>query len=109
MTTLFDIGDEIEFTIRAKVDEITVSKNGDCYIVTIKQDNFRHETDNGLPPTRLNINNFRECALYLDSEALKLCKAKKVTPELTAEDIERFRQHIVNEGNKYDSIRGEEA
>lgn len=103
MTTLFDIGDEIEFTIRAKVDEITMSKNGDCYIVTIKQDNFRHDTDNRLP------HNYRECALYLDSEALKLCDAKKVTPELTADDIKRFKEMVVEDGNSYDTLRAEET
>ena len=109
MTTLFDIGDEIELTVKAKVDEFTASKNGDCYIVTIKQDNFRHDVNNGLPPTHLNPNNYRECALYLDSEALKLCDAKKVTPELTADDVKRFKEMMAEDGNSYDTLRGEET
>lgn len=72
MTTLFDIGDEIEITLKAKVDEFTVSKNGDCYVLLIKQDHCKDATNSGVRD---------QCAIYLDSEALGLCNAKLIPKE----------------------------
>ena len=35
MTTLFDIGDEIEVTIKGRIEEFSVSKSGDCYVISL--------------------------------------------------------------------------
>ena len=35
MTTLFDIGDGIEVTLKGKVKEYSISENGDCYIIEL--------------------------------------------------------------------------
>lgn len=35
MKTLFDIGDEISVTLKGKVVEYSVSKDGDCYIIEL--------------------------------------------------------------------------
>ena len=65
MTTLFDIGDTIELTMRGKVKSFSASKDGDCYVITLKHyDNL-----------------YNDLSVYLDSETLKECKAKKVKEE----------------------------
>ena len=77
MTTLFDIGDEIELTVKAKVDEFTASKNGDCYVLVLKQDQCKNS----------NGHRFHDqCAIYFDSEALNLCNAKLVPKEQEVSD-----------------------
>ena len=53
MTTLFDIGDEIEVTIKGRIEEFSVSKNGDCYVIS---------------PTNVKPEGSR---IYLDSTALR--------------------------------------
>ena len=35
MTTLFNIGDEITFTVTGKIIEYSASGNGDCYVIEI--------------------------------------------------------------------------
>ena len=65
MTTLFDIGDTIELTMRGKVKSFSASKDGDCYVIELNyNDNLYHD---------LNV--------YLDSQILTECKAKKVKEE----------------------------
>ena len=60
MTTLFDVGDIIELTIRGTVHEYTKGQNGDCYTIQL--------LDN------------QGCGLrvYLDTESLVTSNAKKV-------------------------------
>ena len=77
MTTLFDIGDEIELTVKAKVDEFTASKNGDCYVLVLKQDQRKDATNRGMRD---------QCAIYLDSDALNLCNAKLIPKEPLCEN-----------------------
>lgn len=59
MTTLFDINDEIELTMRGTVHTITISNNGDCYVIYLKHDKG-------------------DIPVYLDSDSLALSNAKKV-------------------------------
>ena len=35
MTTLYDIGDEIEVRLKGRVIEFSLSKHGDCYVVEL--------------------------------------------------------------------------
>lgn len=60
MTTLFDIGDEIQLTMRGTVHSFSVSDKGDCYIVYLK-----NSKDQDVP-------------VYLDSDSLIVSNAKKV-------------------------------
>lgn len=60
MTTLFDIGDEIELTMRGKVKSFSISNSGDCYVISLKDKNNQ------------------ELCIYLDSQALVMSKARKV-------------------------------
>lgn len=60
MQTMFDIGDKIEFTVRAKVKRYDISKDGDCYCVELC-DKLAGEG----------------AVLYLDTNMLKACKAHK--------------------------------
>lgn len=60
MNTMFDIGDKIEFTIRAKVKSYSISKDGDCYTVELT--------------SKLAGSN---SVLYLDTNMLKACEARK--------------------------------
>ena len=74
MQTVFDIGDEIEFTIRAKVKRYSIEKSGDCYVVeltNIKGDN----------------------SIYVDTNILKACHAHKIE-----KDISDFADPLRNEG-----------
>jgi len=74
MQTMFDIGDEIEFTIRAKVKRYSIEKSGDCYVVeltNIKGDN----------------------SIYVDTNILKACHARKIE-----KDISDFADPLRNEG-----------
>lgn len=61
MTTLFDIGDEIELTMRGKVKSFSINNSGDCYIISLKDKDNKEIT-----------------CVYLDSQALAMGKAKKV-------------------------------
>ncbi len=65
MNTMFDIGDEIEFTVRAKVKQYTISENGDCYTVELSN-NIAGVTPN----------------LYMDTNMLKASEAHKYNPNL---------------------------
>ena len=60
MTTLFDIGDEIQLTMRGTVRSFSMSNNGDCYIIYLKNSK------------ELDV------PVYLDSNSLILSNAKKV-------------------------------
>ena len=60
MTTLFDIGDEIQLTMRGTVHSFSVSDKGDCYIIYLK-----NSKEQDIP-------------VYLDSDSLIVSKAKKV-------------------------------
>lgn len=63
MTTLFDVGDEIEVTLRGKIKAYSIEEvGGDCYTIVLEDPNLMHNT--------------RGTYVYLDSEALK--NAKKV-------------------------------
>lgn len=55
MITLYDIGDEIEITLKGKIKQYTVSENGDCYTIELN--------NNG------GIND--GIKVYLDTPALK--------------------------------------
>lgn len=59
MTTLFDINDEIELTMRGTVHSFSISNNGDCYVIYLKNDK-------------------EDIPVYLDSDSLVLSNAKKV-------------------------------
>jgi hypothetical protein len=59
MTTLFDINDEIELTMRGTVHSFSISNNGDCYVIYLKSDK-------------------EDIPVYLDSDSLVLSNAKKV-------------------------------
>ena len=59
MTTLFDINDEIELTMRGTVHSFSIGNNGDCYVIYLKS-------------------NKEEIPVYLDSNSLILSNAKKV-------------------------------
>lgn len=74
MQMMFNIGDEIEFTVRAKVKSYSISENGDCYTVELS-DKFADSTRN----------------LYIDTNMLKACKAHKYNPNLRLNiDIDPF-------------------
>lgn len=60
MTTLFDIGDTIEFTMRGTIHEYSKGQNGDCYTI------------------QLLDNQSRGLRVYLDTESLIVSNAKKV-------------------------------
>ena len=57
MRTLYDIGDEIEIRMRGVVKEYSVSENGDCYIIMLK--NTSSDTTN------------RDVRIYLSSDDLR--------------------------------------
>ena len=59
MTTLFDINDEIELTMRGTVHSFSINNNGDCYVIYLKSDK-------------------EDVPVYLDSDSLVLSNAKKV-------------------------------
>lgn len=63
MTTLFDIGDTIELTMRGRVREYSKNLNGDCYVIEL-MDQDRKEDPN--------------LRVYLDTESLIVSNAKKV-------------------------------
>lgn len=65
MQTMFDIGDKIEFTVRAKVKSYSISKDGDCYTVELT--------------SKLAGSN---PVLYMDTNMLKSCGAEKYNPNL---------------------------
>ena len=70
MQTLFDVGDEIEVTVRGKVKNISVSDQGDCYVVSIDA-NLMNE------PQKHSC----EYNLYFDSKSLKDLGAKLASSE----------------------------
>jgi hypothetical protein len=59
MTTLFDINDEIELTMRGTVHSFSISNSGDCYVIYLKSDK-------------------EDIPVYLNSDSLVLSNAKKV-------------------------------
>ena len=61
MTTLFDIDDEIELTMRGKVKSFSISNSGDCYTIYLRDKDNKEIT-----------------CVYLDSQALIMGKARKV-------------------------------
>ena len=65
MQTMFNIGDEIEFTVRAKVKSYSISKDGDCYTVELA--------------SKLAGSN---PVLYMDTNMLKASEAHKYNPNL---------------------------
>lgn len=76
MQTMFDIGEEIEFTVRAKVKSYSISENGDCYTVELS-DKLAGVAGN----------------LYIDTNILKTCHARKIE-----KDIRDFADPLRNEG-----------
>lgn len=65
MTTLFDIGDEIQLTLKGKIKEYSISDRiGDCYTIELNDANTDNKND--------------KIRVYLDSDQLKLTNAKKV-------------------------------
>ena len=64
MTTLFDINDTIKFTVIGTIKSFSASKDGDCYIISIK------DGKNEIP-------------IYLDTRSLILSNATKIikTPQ----------------------------
>lgn len=61
MTTLFDIGDKISFSVKGTVKAYSKDKNGDCYTI---------EIDPIYP-------HMRELCVYMETEGLLLGNAKK--------------------------------
>ena len=61
MTTLFDIGDKIELTMQGTIRSFSTDKNGDCYVIDLK-----------------NSKGAAFTAVYLDSKALLASNAKKI-------------------------------
>jgi len=55
MTTLFDIGDEIQLTLNGEIKQYTVADDGDCYTIALKNNG---EINDGV-------------RIYLDTPALK--------------------------------------
>jgi len=60
MTTLFDIGDTITLSLTGTIKSFSISKDGDCYVIEIKD------------PYNEKI------PLYFDTKSLVLSNAKKV-------------------------------
>lgn len=65
MQTLFDVGDEIEVTVRGKVKNISVSDQGDCYVVSVDANLMNEQQKRSC-----------ECHLYFDSQSLTALGAK---------------------------------
>ena len=59
MTTLFDINDTIKFTVIGTIKSFSASKDGDCYVINIK------DGENEIP-------------IYLDTRSLILSNATKI-------------------------------
>lgn len=70
MQTLFDVGDEIEVTVRGKVKNISVSEQGDCYVVSIDMNLMNEQQKQSC-----------ECHLYFDSQSLTALGAKLARSE----------------------------
>ena len=69
MQTMFNIGDEIEFTVRAKVKSYSISENGDCYTVELSD----------------KLTSLNNAVLYVDTNMLKACRASKYHPNLLSD------------------------
>ena len=78
MTTLFDIGDEIELTMRGKVKSISFSENGDCYVVTLKDP--KNET--------------KDTPVYLDTNSLILSNAHKIPKNIAEEAVNAISRSV---------------
>ena len=63
MTTLFDVGDTIELTIKGTVHEYSKGQNGDCYVIELMDQDH---------------NKYPNLRVYLDTESLITSNAKKV-------------------------------
>lgn len=61
MTTLFNIGDKIELTLEGTVRSFSADKNGDCYVIVLK-----------------NANGLELTSVYLDSKALLAGRAIRI-------------------------------
>ena len=59
MTTLFDINDTIKFTVIGTIKSFSASKDGDCYVINIK------DRENEIP-------------IYLDTRSLILSNATRI-------------------------------
>ena len=59
MTTLFDINDTIKFTVIGTIKSFSASKDGDCYVINIK------DRENESP-------------IYLDTRSLILSNATRI-------------------------------
>ena len=59
MTTLFDIGDTVKLTLTGTVKSFSASKDGDCYVISVKNG------ENDIP-------------VYLDSRSLILSGATRI-------------------------------
>lgn len=68
MTTMFDIGDKITLQMTGEVVEYSASKDGDCYIIELRDPNGKSD-----PTSRNRLH------VYLETNDLKLCGAKLVS------------------------------
>ena len=66
MTTLFDIGDEIEMTIKGKVKQFSVDRQGDCYVIELKYHYRDNKEEEKIP-------------LYFDTKSLMAGNAHLVS------------------------------
>ena len=70
MQTLFDVGDEVEVTVRGKVRSISLDAKGDCYVVNIDAD-----------MKEAKGNAHYDYNLYFDRAMLQKCGAKLISPQ----------------------------
>lgn len=54
MTTLYDIGDEIEVCLKGKIKEFSISEHGDCYVVELT--NLKERSDRVYLDSNMLIN-----------------------------------------------------
>ena len=57
MTTLYDIGDEIEISVKGRVKEFSISEHGDCYVVELT--NLKEHSDRVYLDSNMLVNNSR--------------------------------------------------
>ena len=81
MTTLFDIGDEIELTIRGKIKRYSIDKpDDDCWVVEIPSSKDRNDYSTDL---------------YFSSKSLKNAKIiKKSLVEKYDKKLDEMQHHV---------------
>ncbi|MDT3386700.1 MAG: hypothetical protein LIR46_02900 [Bacteroidota bacterium] len=88
MTTLFDIGDEIELTMTGVVKEFSMKKpNDDCYVIYLKGKEGDSDT-----------------AIFLDTKTLLTCNAHKKAKNIAEEAINAISRSVYERwDNSYDT------